>query len=173
MKKSGLKAFQEAVRFENEGREYFLTAASNARNETTRAIFEQIAEEELLHVQAINRIYQRLQETGSWVEDSEDLAGFKGGKNRFQQVAGAGAAKVGASSDDIQALERAAEIEKKGKAFYEKKAQETEVEFEKKFFTSLAVEEEGHYLSFVDACDYLADPESWFLRKEGGSRDGG
>ena len=173
MKKSGLKAFQEAVRFEKEGREYFLAAANSAKDETTRAIFEQIAEEELLHVKVINRIYQRLQNTGTWVEDAEDLAGFKGGKNRFQQIAGEGAAKVGASSDDIQALDRAAEIEKKGKAFYEKKAQETEVEFEKKFFASLALEEEGHYLSFMDAKEYLADPESWLSRKERGSLDGG
>ena len=173
MKKSGLEAFKEAVRFEKEGRDYFLEAAGNARDETTRAIFEQIAEEELLHIKVINRIYHRLQETGTWQEDAEDLAGFKGGKNRFQQLAGVGAAQMAVSADDIQALERAAEIEKKGKAFYNQKAQETEVEFEKKFFTSLALEEEGHYLSFVDACEYLSDPESWLSRKGRGSLDGG
>ena len=172
MKKSNLEAFVESVRFEKEGRDYFLESAKKAKNEATTKIFEQIAEEELQHIKVINTVYDRMKETGSWDESTSDYKGYKGNKNRFVEIARAVPTKIKVSSDDVQALEHAMEIEKKGKALYQAKAAETDIEFEKKFFTFLAEEEEGHYLSFLDSCEYLADPEAWLEQKEKITLDG-
>ncbi len=172
MKKSSLEAFAEAVLFEKEGRDYFLSSIKKVKNQSTRDLFEHMAKEEVKHIKVINDLFQRIEETGAWEEKKEDYSGLKGKENKFLEIAKTVSAKVDSSSDDVLALEHAMEIEKKGKIYYEKKAAETDIEFEKKFFSLLALEEEGHYLAFYDAREYLLDPEGWFALKERSGFDG-
>jgi len=171
-KKSGLEAFVEAVRLEKQGRDYFLDAASKAKNDSTRKIFQQIAEEEIRHIEIVNDIYHRMKESGTWEESEIDYTGFKGKKSLFVGIAKSVETTISESDDDVKALDHAMEIEKRGKAYYEKKAAETDVEFEKKFFQALAVEEEGHYLTFFDAKEFIIDPEGWLSRKGRSGLDG-
>jgi rubrerythrin len=60
MEKSGIqKALEEAIRFEVDGREFFLQAAETAETYFTKSIFKVLAEEELSHIQRVKEVHRR------------------------------------------------------------------------------------------------------------------
>ena len=101
MKKSGLEALEEAIRFEKEARDYFLTAAGKAKNETARKLFEYIAEEEVRHIKVINQIHHRMKQTGAWDEKAEDHADMKTDPHPFLKLVKEASSKITAASDDL------------------------------------------------------------------------
>ncbi len=172
MGKGNLEALAGAIRFEKEGRDYFLSSAKKVKNDTTRELFEQMAREEIKHIKVVNDIYERVKETGGWEEKKEDFASLKGKKNIFLEIAKSVSSQIETYTEDLQALEHAMKIEEKGKVYYENMVAETNIEFEKKFFSLLALEEEGHYLAFNDAREYILDPVGWYERRERSGLDG-
>ena len=63
-------------------------------------------------------------------------------------------------------------MEEKSRKFYEEQSSSAETDFERRFFTALQQEEQGHYLSLVDYREYLVDPIGWFTKREHISLDG-
>ena len=53
------EALEEAIRFETDGREFFLKAAQKAKSYFAKLIFETIAEEELGHIKRVRDIFDR------------------------------------------------------------------------------------------------------------------
>ena len=50
--------FEEAIRFETDGREFFLNAAEKSRNPFTKTVFQMIAEEERDHIKKIQQFFK-------------------------------------------------------------------------------------------------------------------
>ncbi len=61
-----MEALKVAMGMEKEGIEFYIKAASEARTEKEKALFERLAEEEKQHYQVFANTYFFMSDTGSW-----------------------------------------------------------------------------------------------------------
>ena len=138
------KALEEAIRFEIDGREFFLKAAQKAKSYFAKLIFQTIAEEELSHIQRVKEIYNRSatseKQIGSSQGLKEDVL-----ENIFQQAKKQVGEKIIVDADELEAIRLAIQLEIKGHEFYKRLAEEAPGEFEKAFYQQLAQEESHHF----------------------------
>jgi rubrerythrin len=83
------------------------------------------------------------------------------------------ASTVKATSTELDSIAKAMEMENKTREFYNSQDQKAAYDAEKKLYSALAAEEEGHYLALVDYREYLIDPAGYFRKAEHHSLDGG
>ena len=138
------KALEEAIRFETDGREFFLRAAEKAKSYFAKLIFETIAEEELGHIKRVRDIYE--QSATSENQVSPSLASEKSNlENVFQQAKKNMDQNLITNADELEAIRLAIQLEIKGHEFYKRLADEASSEFEKTFYHQLAQEESHHF----------------------------
>jgi rubrerythrin len=76
------------------------------------------------------------------------------------------------TSQVVEAIKTAIQLEKDGQAFFEKAAAETKNELGKRMFRKLATDEVRHLQTFKKMFATLTDPETWkLLLKEGRPRE--
>jgi rubrerythrin len=141
------KALEEAIRFETDGREFFLKAAQKAKSYFAKLIFETIAEEELGHLKRVRDIFDRSatserQNLTPLVLEKSNLENvFQQAKKNIDQI-------LTPDTDELEAIRLAIQLEIKGHEFYKRLAEETPSEFERTFYHQLA-EEESHHFSIL------------------------
>lgn len=141
------EALEEAIRFETDGREFFLKAAQKAKSYFAKLIFETIAEEELGHIKRVRDIYNRSATSekqvftplGSEKSNLENV--FQQAKKNIDQI-------LIPNTDELEAIRLAVQLEIKGHEFYKHLAEMAPSEFEKAFYRQLA-EEESHHFSIL------------------------
>ena len=145
MEKSGIqKALEEAIRFEADGREFFLQAAEKAETYFTKSIFKVLAEEELSHIQRVKEVHRRC------LSSEKDIflppgSHTKHLENIFQQARKEMDQKRLMKTGELEAVRLALQLEIKGHEFYNRLAQEATGESEKAFYHQLAEEESVHF----------------------------
>ncbi len=141
------KALEEAIRFETDGREFFLKAAQKAKSYFAKLIFETIAEEELGHLKRVRDIFDRSATSGKevltpLVSEKSNLENvFQQAKKNIDQI-------LMSNTDELEAIRLAIQLEIKGHEFYKHLAEVAPSEFEKVFYRQLA-EEESHHFSIL------------------------
>jgi rubrerythrin len=166
-----LKALQDAIQMEVEGRQFYLEAAKKVQNEGVRRILEYLAESEVYHIEKSQEIYQNLQKENRW---TEELAEFKPPKSEpYACVMALTKAGEGVGGkDDLEALRTGIKMEECSIDYYTKLAKETDIPLARRFFMSLAHEERGHYMMLLDMHNYLSDPADWFYVHQMSHTDG-
>jgi rubrerythrin len=145
MEKSGIqKALEEAIRFEVDGREFFLQAAEKAETYLTKSIFKILAEEELGHIRKVKEVHGRCL---SFEKDVflPPVSTTSQLENIFQQAKRETDPRVLMKTGELEAVRLALQLEIKGHEFYKRLAQEATGEFEKAFYRQLAQEESVHF----------------------------
>jgi rubrerythrin len=138
------KILEEAIRFENDGRDFFLKAAERAKTYVTRLIFQTIAEEELDHIRRVKQIYEN--DTAFQKQDPSPLTPRKSELlNIFQEAKAQMGQTLLLNADEAEAVRVALQLEFKGHEFYDRLAQEATSDFEKAFYQHLAQEESVHF----------------------------
>jgi len=138
------KALEEAIRFETDGREFFLKVAEKAKSYFAKLIFETIAEEELGHIKRVKDIYERSATSENQVSPSQALE-KSNLENIFQQAKKNIDQNLITNADEMEAIRLAIQLEIKGHEFYKRLAEEASSEFEKTFYHQLAQEESHHF----------------------------
>ena len=138
------KAFEEAIRFETDGREFFLKVAEKAKSYFAKLIFETIAEEELGHLKRVRDIYERSATSENQVSPSQALE-KSNLENVFQQAKKNINQNLITNADEMEAIRLAIQLEIKGHEFYKRLAEEASSQFEKTFYHQLAQEESHHF----------------------------
>ncbi len=133
----------EAIRFETEGREFFLKAAERTKDYFGKMMFESIAEDELGHIKRIKGIHDDGLASGTWESPPLPL-GEKRLETIFQRAKGQIAEQVNVDADEMEAVRLAIQLERKGHQFYSRLADEAGEEAEKRFYIQLAEEETRH-----------------------------
>jgi len=163
---SCLNMLNEAIRFEEDGRDYFENAAQRTKNEYGKLMFEAIAKAELKHIEVIREIYDRLASSGQWPDQCPTFQSPSHLKNIFEKARSELNDQVTVDADDVKAIKVAREYEEKGIRFYTELGEKAENEIEKQFYERLTQEERGHLLILQDMDDFYADPVHWFSKKE-------
>lgn len=81
--------------------------------------------------------------------------------------------RIKATTDDVEALKIAMEMEKESIVLYEKLSKKVRTRRERALFQSLVNEEQLRYAEFSDTCLFLSDSRSWFMWDEHSIMDGG
>lgn len=148
---------KKAIEFEKNGVYMYLEAAGKTENPLARKLFYSLAIEEIEHISFIE---EKLKADSIAIDDDNIEKRIK---EVFQSLE---KKEIREDSDNVEGLEKALEMEKKGKELYLSLREEAKEEEEKAFFTKLAKEEERHLESLENVYHYLTDADDWFHSTE-------
>jgi rubrerythrin len=153
-----------ALQMELDGIKFYNDLAEKTFHPLGKAMFKSFVEDEKLHVKRLKTILsdKRTSQT--------DVNNITNPKERlttiFQKMGDELKKKVNPSTNDIDAIELAIEIEENGVMFYEKSAKEAMDAKEKEVYRFLAGEEKTHLDILKNALEYIQNTELWEAEKE-------
>jgi rubrerythrin len=171
--KDHLNTLEVALNNEVREREFYELNAKRTKNPIGKAMFEQIAAEELEHYERLSQLHERWAKEEKWPETvplkvkNTVVGGIL--KDLLQKAKEAPAA---ADADDLQAVRTAIDFEGQGAAYYAMLRNKVADPREKAFFELMANIEHEHYVSLKETEEYFVDPVSWFRRTEKTGLDG-
>jgi len=170
--KERLNALEVALNNETREREFYLKNAKRTKDPLGKAMFKQIADDELEHYERLKQLHEKWSKQEKWpgtvplkVKDTvvkDILVDFL--KKVDETVKG--------DADDLEAVRTAIDFEAKGAKYYAQLRDDVYDPKEKQFFDLLSRIESEHYLSLKDTEEYLTDPTSWYRKKEHHTFDG-
>ena len=170
--KDRLNALDVALNNEMREHEFYLKNAERTKNPVGKAMFQQIAADELEHYERLKQLHE------SWAKDKKwpDTVPLKVKetvvKDVLKDVIKKAANAPAGDSDDLKALEEAIDFEGQGATYYARLRDDVTDPKEKAFFELLANIEHEHYVSLKDTEEYMKDPASWYRKAERSGLDG-
>ena len=147
-RKEILDAIMRAMEIEKETFDYYTKAQQKTFDPSGKRIFSWLARTEEQHYLKLSELYSSLEESGRWV--------FYGGSTISLEPEAAGGKEVGFSTGDLEALEIAMDIEKKGIAYFDELARQTADPEGKKMLRKLLEEEREHLRVITEKYGQLA-----------------
>lgn len=170
--KNRLNALEVALANEMKEHEFYLKNAERTDNPAGKAMFAQIAQEELEHYQRLKQLNESWSKKQKWpetvplkVKETNVSAILKDMVKKASQM-------PKGDADDLKAIGTAIEFEANGAIFYAKLRDDCTDPREKAFFNLLADIEHEHYVSLKDAEELMTDPVSWYRNREKTGLDG-
>ncbi|MCE5274359.1 MAG: ferritin family protein [Syntrophaceae bacterium] len=167
-----LDALEVALNNEMKEREFYLNHADKTRNPVGRAMFNQIADDELEHYERLKDLHEKWRTKDTWPETIPLTVKQTNVQTLLKDLIRKVEDMPEADDDDFEAIEVATRFEAKGAEMYTELSTASKDPKEKAFFALLAGIEREHFLSLKDTEEYLKDPSSWFTRKEHHGLDG-
>ncbi len=157
------EALKNALDLEVKGFEYYREVAEKAKNPLTAEVFKALADQELVHMEYIQKVYDfGLLENVVLEEDDLGMEtmirGMFGRFSRQERQAWA--------MDNLEAYEYAKELERGSITLYKNLACESENPQEKAFFESLMDAEVSHLNALDNVSFYLTRTGDWFAEDE-------
>jgi rubrerythrin len=171
-----LQSLNTAIKTEQDGRAFYLEAAKRAGNPLARSVFEQLADEELIHIEVIQKFYDSLKETGTCAQVESELEAKESPqariKNVFEKACENMDQQVTADTASLEAYEKAMEFEQNAYDMYKKLVEGSGDCMAQKLYEFMMEQENQHYVFLKETHDYLANPADWNLREEKPSFEG-
>ncbi len=167
-----LNALQVALTNEMWEHEFYLNNAKRTLNNVGKAMFQQIAGEELEHYERLKQLSAVWEKQGKWPETVPLQVKNTVVGDVLLDVVKKSATAQKSDADDLKAIRTAIDFEAKGAAFYARLAEGSSDAKEKAFFALMAGIEQEHFASLKDTEEYFIDPSSWYRRMEKGGLDG-
>ena len=148
-----LTALQMAIQTEIDGANFYQRSAGRTQDPDARAMFERLAQDEVMHLELLRNTKAILEESGEWAEyKGVALDGVKAApifsRERVEQ-------NIVAYTSDLSALRVAYLIEKDAMDFYTKASERTDDPNGKRMFLDLA-DMERHHLNLLEGeYDYM------------------
>ena len=164
------QALQVAIQMEIDGKEFYSRAAKASGNPMGKKLLNRLSQEEDIHRQVFQNIYNTLGETKGWpaadIKHTDVLTTIM--KEAAENV-GKGMKSEPQEIDDVKT---AMEMENKTYDYYRAQAAKATFPAEKEFYERLVVQEEEHHKVLLSYYEFLKDPEAWFVQMEHPSLDG-
>ena len=170
--KERLNALQVALDNEAREREFYLGNAQRTRNHLGKAMFQQIADEELEHYERLKELHEIWEKKEKWPETVPLRVRNTIVKDVLKDMVKRADKMPEKDDDDLKAIQTAIDFEAKGASHYAKIRDEVTDPKEKEFFGLLSKIEHEHYLSLKDTEEYLTNPASWYVKTERHGLDG-
>jgi rubrerythrin len=164
---STLNALGSAIQSEIEGKELYLKMSHATGNAMGQKLFQNLAIEEDFHRQKFELIYKDIAAQKNW----PDIVVEKRAET-LKTVFSAPFKNVKYSTSELEAVQKAMEMENKTRDFYLTQSKKATFPAEKKYYDELAAEERIHHTLLQDYYEYVQDPAQYFTIKEKHSLDG-
>ena len=166
-------ALKTAIQMEIDGKEFYLKASQASNNELGKKLLVKLAEEEDTHRQIFEDIYKSISAEKGWPSNEFHSDRGKGLRTIFSRAIEEMESDIEAMPTELDAVQTAMAMENKTYDFYRSQSGKATYDVEKKFYETLAVQEEEHHKVLLDYYEFLKDPAAWFVQKEHPSLDGG
>ncbi len=168
-----LNMLNTARQMETKGHEFYEQAVAKSENELGRDIFRMLRQDEMVHLERINAIFEQLTAGRGWTGDWKALQPAHGNLGElFRAMAQKHGRGIRATTKDLDALDIGIDFEAKSIAFYEQHGAEATEALEQEFIECMIDEEKKHHRLLVDMKFYLQSPDSWFQEMQRGILDG-
>ena len=167
-----LDALNVALANEMREHEFYLNNAKRTANPMGKAMFQQIASEELEHYERLKQLSGIWKKQEKWPETVPLRVKNTVVKDVLKDFVKKAASMPAGDDDDLKAIRTAIDFEAKGAAFYARLSEEVIDHREKAFFNLLAGIEQEHFASLKDTEEYLTDPAGWYRKTERSGLDG-
>ncbi|WP_430886450.1 ferritin family protein [Fusibacter sp. JL216-2] len=155
MKEFEIQQVKQAILSEVEGYEFYKLAMGQANNSEVKAAFDNLAKEELKHVEWLNQLFEKLKDDD---EDSFRLAAMPDPPSaeifKWDNIDRNNAGLA------VSVFSIGMQMEKASVAFYNEAAEKTNIEEAKKLYKILAQWEQVHYDQF--AKEYETLKKEWW-----------
>ena len=160
---------EAAIQLERDGHKFYLDVAARASNDLARQMFESLADDELVHIDWIQRELSPGKETARVTKKKtyDRLRGI------FADVPESAREVAASSEDDIEAINRAIKMEEESRSAYTNWADETGSDELRDLCNTLADQETFHRQLLENTVQYLQHTGDWFMVAEGWHFDGG
>ncbi len=156
-------ALEFAIDLEQKGQKMYLSAIQKAKDPHTKDTLQFLADEEVSHIEKIEKFNQALLGKGDFDVQKEcqtDLP--QRTKEYIDKVTREKGEKVTFESTDIEVYNLALDMEKSSYDLYKDAFEKNSDENLKKFFNFLMQEEQIHYDLLAASKKYLQDPSYYF-----------
>ena len=165
-KRSGVvEALQLAIETEKKGYRFYRLAAKSTSDPKGKAVFNQLAQDEIEHMGVFTILYASLTNDEPWLTYEEALAKF-GEAKPDEVIFPDEPIESQEGFDDLKALKEALEFEKKAVHFYQGQVQKVTGETAEAFYEKLVEIEEGHVKIIQAEIDSLAGTGFWLDYQE-------
>lgn len=151
--------FEYALQMEKDGENFYRQIAEKAGGAGIKTIVTMLADEEVKHYKAIERIRQsgssQMPET-SILDDARNV--FVQMKDERDEFA--------ADQEQVELYQKARQIEKRSQKFYEEKSAQVDRKDQRQLFEQLAAEEAKHYFLLGNLIDFVSRPKQWLENAE-------
>jgi rubrerythrin len=158
-----------ALRLEEDGRGFYLSAASTAANDVARKTFESFAKDEENHIRWLKSI---LGEGDDKADPAAVKAIYGALRGIFADVPEEQKGQLAATDDDIKGIGIAIGKEEESIAAYQEWADGSDDAEVKELFNVLVAAEKNHRELLNNARTYLESTGDWFMGEEQWSFDG-
>jgi len=159
---AAMKALSQALKLEQEGREFYLRAAEETLDEKGQALFRSLADDERMHAEMIQRQIHSVEGGGAYVLLPDlTVPAIDLDAKLFPPEQGKLEAKVGSNPGEIDALHVALDNEIKSYDLYRAAAKETADAAGKQMYQWLASAEITHFNLLMANYEALVSGSGW------------
>jgi len=166
-----LNALEIALKNEMNEHNFYLKNAERTVNPVGKAMFSQIAAEELEHYERLKQLAENWKKDQKWPETVPLKVKETAVRSVFGKAARGGEKRSG-DADDLAAVRKAIDFEAKGAQLYAELRDKSTDPREKAFFGLLSGIEQEHFASLKDTEEYFVDPGAWYQKHESTGLDG-
>jgi rubrerythrin len=139
-----------AIEFEQEGKDYYAKAMGKTSHGQARAMFRTLMEQEDSHIKILREIHASLSKEGKWPARTTLALQQLDFKRLFTEAKKKMGDTLDIATDELEVLKLAMELEARGKTMYAEAAAQAKDANEKSLYERLAQEEGKHY-DFIDS----------------------
>jgi rubrerythrin len=162
-----------ALKFEQEGRDFFLKAAERTQHPLGKQMFRSLADDEIQHLRRVTQVFEALKNKAGWPAPSPEKHSPKTFHTIFEEAKEHLKEIIAVQADEIEALKLGLTYEERGYKFYQDLAQKASSANEKDFYQQLAIEENSHYQIIQNTQKYMEKPWDWYADQEHQIYEGG
>jgi rubrerythrin len=151
--------FEYAMQMEKDGENFYRQVARQSPNRGIKAILTMLADEEVRHYKAIEKM------KSAEPVQLADTTILTDAKNVFARLKESGETFT-SETNQTSLYKKALDIEAESRDFYTEKAGEASEQNAKKLFLRLAHEEQKHYVLVENIMDFLSRPDTWLENAE-------
>jgi rubrerythrin len=167
-----LSALEVALNNEMTEHKFYLKNAERTTNPVGKAMFSQIAFEELEHYKRLEELAKVWKKNEKWPETVPLCVIDTAVKSVFGKAAKVSGKATASDADDLAAVRKAIDFEAQGAKFYAELRDKSTDPKEKAFFDLLATIEHEHFTSLKETEEYFIHPGAWFQDHESTGLDG-
>ncbi|MEW6003273.1 MAG: ferritin family protein [Nitrospirota bacterium] len=157
-----------AIKTETDAIAFYKEAAEKTKHPIGKKMFLSIMGDEKRHLEDFKCILQGLD-----IKVRDVISPMKKIKTVFEENKKVLLERIRATTDEMEALKIAMQMEKESIELYKKLLEEVKAPKEKALFERLIKEEQEHFSIFSNTYFFLSDSGSWFMWEEHSIVDGG
>lgn len=153
-------AIKTAIQMEKDGFAFYKKASAQTSSDMGRDIFESLANDEQLHLEVFEKLFQDRIEKTEWdnlVNSSKKYAEINIFPKDLKQIEGANP-----DTNELDALEIAMNSEKEAIDYYGEIKEKTKEDDIRKIINEIIEQEKNHYSILQEEFDYLSKTGYWF-----------